>query len=112
MIASVIRASVANRFVVLALAVMMGVIGVWAIRETPVDAIPDLSDVQVIVRTPYAGQAPQVVEDQVTYPITTAMLAVPGASDVRGFSFFGDSYVYVVFEDGPDLYWARTRVLE
>ncbi|MCF6433456.1 CusA/CzcA family heavy metal efflux RND transporter [Leisingera sp. MMG026] len=112
MIASVIRASVANRFVVLALAVMMGVIGVWAVRETPVDAIPDLSDVQVIVRTPYAGQAPQVVEDQVTYPIATAMLSVPGASDVRGFSFFGDSYVYVVFEDGTDLYWARTRVLE
>jgi len=112
MIASVIRASVANRFVVLALAVMMGVIGIWAVRETPVDAIPDLSDVQVIVRTPYAGQAPQVVEDQVTYPIATAMLAVPGASDVRGFSFFGDSYVYVVFEDGTDLYWARTRVLE
>ena len=77
----------------------------------PVDAIPDLSDVQVIVRTPFAGQAPQVVEDQVTYPIATAMLAVPGASDVRGFSFFGDSYVYVVFEDGTDLYWARTRVL-
>jgi Cu(I)/Ag(I) efflux system membrane protein CusA/SilA len=77
-----------------------------------VDAIPDLSDVQVIVKTPYPGQAPQVVEDQITYPIATAMLAVPGASDVRGFSFFGDSYVYVVFEDGTELYWARTRVLE
>jgi Cu(I)/Ag(I) efflux system membrane protein CusA/SilA len=112
MIPAIIRASIANRVIILALAVMMGVAGIWAIRETPVDAIPDLSDVQVIVRTPYAGQAPQVVEDQVTYPIATAMLAVPGASDVRGFSFFGDSYVYVVFEDGTDLYWARTRVLE
>ena len=98
MIPAIIRASVANRLIILALAMIMGVAGIWAIRETPVDAIPDLSDVQVIVRTPYAGQAPQVVEDQVTYPIATAMLAVPGASDVRGFSFFGDSYVYVVFE--------------
>ncbi|HSG55183.1 MAG TPA: efflux RND transporter permease subunit, partial [Paracoccaceae bacterium] len=112
MIAAIIRASIANRVIVLALAVMMTVAGIWAIRETPVDAIPDLSDVQVIVKTPYPGQAPQVVEDQITYPIATAMLAVPGASDVRGFSFFGDSYVYVVFEDGTDLYWARTRVLE
>ncbi len=112
MIAAIIRASIANRVIILALALIMGVTGVWAIRNTPVDAIPDLSDVQVIVRTPYPGQAPQVVEDQITYPIATAMLAVPGASDVRGFSFFGDSYVYVVFEDGTDLYWARTRVLE
>lgn len=112
MIAAIIRASIVNRVIVLALAVMMGIAGVWAIRATPVDAIPDLSDVQVIVRTPYAGQAPQVVEDQITFPISTAMLAVPGASDVRGFSFFGDSYVYIVFEDGTDLYWARSRVLE
>ena len=112
MIPAIIRASIANRFLVLALSVMIAIAGVWAIRETPVDAIPDLSDVQVIIKTLYAGQAPQVVEDQVTYPITTAMLAVPGATDVRGFSFFGDSYVYVVFEDGTDLYWARTRVLE
>jgi len=112
MISALIRASIANRVIVIALALMMAVTGIWAIRSTPVDAIPDLSDVQVIVRTSYAGQAPQVVEDQITYPITTAMLAVPGASDVRGFSFFGDSYVYVVFEDGTDLYWARTRVLE
>ena len=112
MIPAIIRASIANRVIILALAAMMAVAGIWAIRATPVDAIPDLSDVQVIVRTPYAGQAPQVVEDQITYPIATAMLAVPGASDVRGFSFFGDSYVYVVFEDGTDLYWARTRVLE
>nr|MEC9421887.1 efflux RND transporter permease subunit [Pseudomonadota bacterium] len=112
MIAAIIRASIANRVIILAIAAMIAVAGIWAIRETPVDAIPDLSDVQVIVRTPYAGQAPQVVEDQVTIPIATAMLAVPGASDVRGFSFFGDSYVYIVFEDGTDLYWARTRVLE
>ena len=112
MIPAIIRASIANRVIILALAVMMVVAGIWAIRETPVDAIPDLSDVQVIVKTPYPGQAPQVVEDQITYPIATAMLAVPGASDVRGFSFFSDSYVYVVFEDGTDLYWARTRVLE
>ena len=112
MIAALIRWSIANRFVVVVLAFMLGAAGFWAARTTPVDAIPDLSDVQVIVKTPYAGQAPQVMEDQVTYPIATAMLAVPGAVDVRGFSFFGDSYVYVVFEDGTDLYWARSRVLE
>lgn len=112
MITAIIRSSLANRFVILALAFMMGVAGIWAIRETPVDAIPDLSDVQVIVRTPYPGQAPQVVENQITYPLATALLAVPGAKDVRGFSFFGDSFVYVVFEDGTDLYWARSRVLE
>lgn len=112
MIAALIRWSIANRFVVIVLAFMLGAAGFWAARTTPVDAIPDLSDVQVIVKTPYAGQAPQVVEDQITYPIATAMLAVPGAVDVRGFSFFGDSYVYVVFEDGTDLYWARSRVLE
>jgi len=112
MITAIIRTSIANRFIVAALALMMAVAGVWAIRETPVDAIPDLSDVQVIVRTPYPGQAPQVVENQITYPLATAMLAVPGAQDVRGFSFFGDSFVYVVFEDGTDLYWARSRVLE
>ncbi|MEQ9244320.1 efflux RND transporter permease subunit [Roseovarius indicus] len=112
MITAIIRWSVANRFIVIVLALFLGAAGVWALRSTPVDAIPDLSDVQVIIKTPYAGQAPQVVEDQVTYPITTAMLSVPGAVDVRGFSFFGDSYVYVVFEDGTDLYWARSRVLE
>ena len=112
MIASLIRWSIDNRFVVVVLAFMLAAAGVWSVRTTPVDAIPDLSDVQVIVKTSYAGQAPQVVEDQVTYPIATAMLAVPGAIDVRGFSFFGDSYVYVVFEDGTDLYWARSRVLE
>ena len=112
MIPAIIRASIANRFIVLVVAAMIAAAGVWALRETPVDAIPDLSDVQVIIKTPYSGQAPQVVEDQITYPIATAMLAVPGAVDVRGFSFFGDSYVYVVFEDGTDLYWARSRVLE
>lgn len=93
MIPALIRASIKNRFLVLALSMMLAIAGVWSIRSTPVDAIPDLSDVQVIIKTPYAGQAPQVVEDQVTYPVTTAMLAVPGATDVRGFSFFGDSYV-------------------
>ncbi|AUR01460.1 MULTISPECIES: efflux RND transporter permease subunit [Roseobacteraceae] len=112
MIPAIIRISLANRFVIVALAFMMGAAGIWAIRETPVDAIPDLSDVQVIVRTPYPGQAPQVVENQITYPLATALLAVPGAEDVRGFSFFGDRFVYVVFEDGTDLYWARSRVLE
>ncbi|MHA7826416.1 MAG: efflux RND transporter permease subunit [Roseovarius sp.] len=112
MIPAIIRWSIANRFIVIVLALFLGAGGFWALRTTPVDAIPDLSDVQVIIKTPYSGQAPQVVEDQVTYPITTAMLSVPGAVDVRGFSFFGDSYVYVVFEDGTDLYWARSRVLE
>ncbi|MEL6207294.1 MAG: CusA/CzcA family heavy metal efflux RND transporter [Pseudomonadota bacterium] len=112
MIPAVIRWSIANRFMIVMLSLMLAAGGIWAAKETPVDAIPDLSDVQVIIKTPYAGQAPQVVEDQVTYPIATAMLAVPGAVDVRGFSFFGDSYVYVVFEDGTDLYWARSRVLE
>ncbi len=112
MIPALIRWSIENRFVVVVLAFMLAAAGVWSVRTTPVDAIPDLSDVQVIVKTSYSGQAPQVVEDQVTYPIATAMLAVPGAIDVRGFSFFGDSYVYVVFEDGTDLYWARSRVLE
>ncbi|MEQ8587355.1 MAG: CusA/CzcA family heavy metal efflux RND transporter [Thalassobaculaceae bacterium] len=112
MIVSIIRWSIASRGVVLVLALALAGAGFWAVRNTPVDAIPDLSDVQVIIKTPYAGQAPQVVEDQVTYPIATAMLAVPGAVDVRGFSFFGDSYVYVVFEDGTDIYWARSRVLE
>ena len=109
---AIIRWSIANRAIVLVLALALAGTGLWAAWNTPVDAIPDLSDVQVIVKTPYAGQAPQVVEDQVTYPIATTMLAVPGSIDVRGFSFFGDSYVYVVFEDGTDIYWARSRVLE
>ena len=87
-------------------------LGTWTIINTPVDALPDLSDVQVIIKTSYPGQAPQIVENQVTYPLTTTMLSVPGAKTVRGFSQFGDSYVYVIFEDGTDLYWARSRVLE
>jgi copper/silver efflux system protein len=112
MIAALIRWSVANRFfVVLAALAVIGA-GVWAVRATPVDALPDLSDVQVIIRTSYPGQAPQIVENQVTYPLATTMLSVPGAKTVRGYSFFGDSFVYVIFEDGTDLYWARSRVLE
>jgi len=91
---------------------MLVALGVYSLRQTPVDAIPDLSDVQVIIKTSYPGQAPQVVEDQVTYPLTTAMLSVPGAVTVRGYSFFGDSYVYIIFNDDTDLYWARSRVLE
>jgi len=111
-IASIIEGSVRNRFFVLLIAAMVGLGGWWMLRNTPVDAIPDLSDVQVIVYTEYPGQAPQVVEDQITYPLSTAMLAVPYARDVRGYSFFGFSMVYVIFEDGTDLYWARSRVLE
>ncbi|WP_425063768.1 efflux RND transporter permease subunit [Pyruvatibacter mobilis] len=112
MIEFLIRWSIANRFLVVILALILAVAGVMAIRTTPLDAIPDLSDVQVIVKTTYPGQAPQVVEDQVTYPLATAMLSVPGAVSVRGYSFFNDSYVYVIFKDGTDLYWARARVLE
>ena len=112
MIAAVIRWSIRNRPLVLIVTAFLVVAGVLSVRATPVDALPDLSDVQVIIKTSYPGQAPKVVEDQVTYPLTTAMLAVPKAVSVRGFSFFGDSYVYVVFEDGTDLYWARSRVLE
>ncbi|MEC9346616.1 MAG: efflux RND transporter permease subunit [Pseudomonadota bacterium] len=112
MIAAIIRWSVGNRLIVLILATLLGAYGTWSLARTPLDAIPDLSDVQVIIKTTYPGQAPQVVEDQVTYPLTTAMLAVPGAVTVRGYSFFNDSYVYIIFEDGTDLYWARSRVLE
>ena len=112
MIAAIIRWSVGNRFfVILATMILVG-LGLYAVKNTPIDALPDLSDVQVIIKTSYPGQAPQVVEDQVTYPLTTAMLSVPGAVTVRGFSFFGDSYVYVIFEEDTDLYWARSRVLE
>ncbi len=112
MIPSIIRWSVNNRFfVLLATAVIVGG-GLYSVKNTPVDALPDLSDVQVIIKTTFPGQAPQVVEDQVTYPLTTAMLSVPGAVTVRGYSFFGDSYVYVIFDDDTDLYWARSRVLE
>ncbi len=112
MIARIIRGSIANRFLVLLAAAFLAAWGVYAVRQTPVDALPDLSDVQVIVRTTWAGQSPQLIEDQITYPLTTTMLSVPGAKTVRGFSFFGDSYVYVLFDDGTDLYWARSRVLE
>ncbi len=112
MIAAIIDWSLRNRFMVLLLTLIVVGLGVYAIRQTPLDAIPDLSDVQVIIKTSYPGQAPQVVEDQVTYPLTTAMLSVPRATNVRGYSFFGDSYIYVIFEDGTDLYWARSRVLE
>ena len=112
MIAALIRWSVFNRFLVLLTTLLMSAVGIWAVRTTPIDALPDLSDVQVIIRTAYPGQAPQIVENQVTYPLTTTMLSVPGAKTVRGYSFFGDSFVYVLFEDGTDLYWARSRVLE
>ena len=112
MITALIRWSIANRFLILVLTVLVTAWGIYSVRQTPVDALPDLSDVQVIIKTSFPGQAPQVVEDQVTYPLTTAMLAVPKAVTVRGYSFFGDSYVYVIFEDGTDLYWARSRVLE
>jgi Cu(I)/Ag(I) efflux system membrane protein CusA/SilA len=112
MIGAIIRWSIRNRFLVLMLSALLAAWGTIAMFRTPLDAIPDLSDVQVIVKTTYPGQAPQVVEDQVTYPLTTAMLSVPGATTVRGYSFFNDSFVYVIFEDGTDLYWARSRVLE
>jgi Cu(I)/Ag(I) efflux system membrane protein CusA/SilA len=112
MIAKLIRWSIYNRFLVLLATVMIAAWGVWSVGKTPLDALPDLSDVQVIIRTTYPGQAPQIVENQVTYPLTTTMLSVPGAKAVRGYSFFGDSFVYVLFDDGTDLYWARSRVLE
>jgi Cu(I)/Ag(I) efflux system membrane protein CusA/SilA len=112
MIAHLIRWSVKNRFFVLIGVVALIAVGLWAVRSTAIDALPDLSDTQVIIRTSYPGQAPQIVENQVTYPLTTTMLSVPGAKTVRGYSFFGDSFVYVIFEDGTDLYWARSRVLE
>ncbi|BCG10300.1 efflux RND transporter permease subunit [Buttiauxella agrestis] len=112
MIASVIRWSLKNRLLVLLAAIMMAAWGIWSLQRAPLDALPDLSDVQVIIRINYPGKAPQVVEDQVTYPLTTTMLSVPGAKTVRGFSMFGDSYVYILFEDGTDPYWARSRVLE
>ncbi|MBV1899245.1 MAG: efflux RND transporter permease subunit [Cycloclasticus sp.] len=112
MIESIIRWSIGNRFfVILATLILIGG-GLFSIKNTPVDALPDLSDVQVIIKTNYPGQAPQVVQDQVTYPLTTAMLSVPGAVTVRGYSFFGDSFVYVIFDEDTDLYWARSRVLE
>jgi len=112
MIAGLIRWSIGNRVLVLIVTALVSAWGVYSVSQTPVDALPDLSDVQVIIKTSFPGQAPQVVEDQVTYPLTTAMLSVPKAVTVRGYSFFGDSYVYIIFEDGTDLYWARSRVLE
>jgi copper/silver efflux system protein len=112
MIAGLIRWSVANRFLVLLATLMVSVWGVYSVLRTPLDALPDLSDVQVIIRTSWPGQAPRIVENQVTYPMTTTMLSVPGAKTVRGYSFFGDSFVHVLFEDGTDPYWARSRVLE
>lgn len=112
MISNIIHWSIHNRLIVILMTILFVGWGSYSVMKTPLDAIPDLSDVQVIIKTSYPGQAPQVVEDQVTYPLTTAMLSVPGAINVRGYSFFGDSYVYVIFEDGTDLYWARSRVLE
>ncbi|HZP86596.1 MAG TPA: efflux RND transporter permease subunit [Burkholderiales bacterium] len=112
MIAALIRWSIANRLLVVLVTLLVTAWGVVSLRATPIDALPDLSDVQVIIRTTLPGQAPQIVENQVTYPLATTMLSVPGAKTVRGFSFFGDSFVYVLFEDGTDLYWARSRVLE
>ena len=112
MIARIIDASIANRLFVILAAIAITLAGMWAVRTTAVDALPDLSDVQVVVRSSFAGQAPQIVEDQVTYPLATTMLSVPGVQTVRGYSMFGDSFVYIIFEDGTDLYWARSRVLE
>src|SRR5919109_2226625 len=112
MIAALIRWSIANRFLVLMATALLAAWGVWSVARTPLDALPDLSDAQVIIRTTYPGQAPRIVENQVTYPLTTTMMSVPGAKTVRGYSMFGDSFVYILFEDGTDPYWARSRVLE
>jgi Cu(I)/Ag(I) efflux system membrane protein CusA/SilA len=112
MINSIINSSIKNRFLVLLAALLLGLGGLWSFKNMPLDAIPDLSDVQVIVFTEFAGQSPQVIEDQITYPLTTAMLSVPKAKTVRGYSFFGLSFVYIIFEDDTDMYWARSRVLE
>ncbi|GAB2519115.1 efflux RND transporter permease subunit [Lysobacter humi (ex Lee et al. 2017)] len=112
MIARIILASIQNRVFVLVAAVALAAVGIWSVKNTPLDALPDLSDTQVIIRSEWPGQTPRIVEDQVTYPLTTTMLSVPGVKAVRGFSFFGDSFVYVLFDDETDLYWARSRVLE
>ena len=112
MIEKIIEWSINNRFLVILATIFIILGGSIALVTTPLDAIPDLSDVQVIIQTNYPGQAPQVVEDQITYPLTTAMLSVPYAKVVRGYSFFGLSFVYIIFEDGTDIYWARSRVLE
>ncbi len=112
MLEKIIEYSIKNRFLIIFATILIFGWGVYALATTPLDAIPDLSDVQVIIFTEYPGQAPQVVEDQITYPLTTSMLSVPGAKVVRGYSFFGFSFVYIIFEDGTDIYWARSRVLE
>ena len=112
MIAATIRSSIANRGLVLFAAVLLAIAGIWSVKHTPLDALPDLSDTQVIIRTQWAGQTPRIIEDQVTYPLATTMLSVPGVKAVRGYSFFGDSFVYILFDDDTDLYWARSRVLE
>jgi len=112
MINAIIAASLRQRFMVILAMLIIAVVGIYSYKSAPLDAIPDLSDVQVIIFTEYSGQSPQVVEDQVTYPLTTAMLAVPNTKVVRGYSFFGMSFVYLIFEDGTDMYWARSRVLE
>lgn len=112
MIASLIRASIANRGLVVFAALLLAIAGIWSVKNTPLDALPDLSDTQVIIRTQWAGQTPRIIEDQVTYPLATTMLSVPGVKAVRGYSFFGDSFVYILFDDNTDLYWARSRVLE
>jgi Cu(I)/Ag(I) efflux system membrane protein CusA/SilA len=112
MLNALIDWSARNRFLVLLATLFIIIAGIWSVIKTPLDAIPDLSDVQVILYTEFPGQAPQVVEDQVTYPLTTALLSVPKSKVVRGFSFFGASFVYVIFEDNTDIYWARSRVLE
>ena len=112
MLSRVIAWSVRNPLLVLLGTVAAVLLGIWAMQHTPLDALPDLSDVQVIVQADFEGQAPRIVEDQVTYPIAAEMLKVPGAQTVRGYSFFGVSFVYVIFKDGTDLYWARSRVLE
>ena len=112
MIAALIRWSIANRFMVLVAMALVTAWGTYSLSRTPLDAIPDLSDTQVIIRTTFPGQAPQIVENQVTFPLTTTMMSVPGAKSVRGYSFFGDSFVYILFDDGTDPYWARSRVLE
>ena len=111
MIGKLILWSMRNRFLVLMASVLLATWGMYAVLRTPLDAIPDLSDVQVIIKTTYPGQAPRVVEDQVTYPLTTTMMSVPGAKAVRAYSFYGDSNVYILYQDGTDMYWARSRVI-
>jgi Cu(I)/Ag(I) efflux system membrane protein CusA/SilA len=112
MIEKVIDACARNRFLVITGAIVLSVWGAWAMLRAPLDAVPDISDVQVIVSTEWTGRSPDLIEDQVTYPIVTALLSTPRVQSVRGFTDFGISYVYVIFEDGTDIYWARTRVLE